>query len=330
MNILNKSEIDASQWKELSEDSSVASYFQTKECYDFYCSLSFMEPFAFGVSENNILKGVVCGYITANGGAVKRFFSRRAIIQGGPLLSDDISDEALEQLLKYVVKQLSKKAIYVEFRNNSDYSKYRNIFIKNGFEYSAHLNYIIDTQSDDFSKNISESKRRQIKKASVAGVQVVETNNIKDIKEFYAILEKLYTEKVRKPLFPMEFFEKLVSLPNGHLFVAKYNEQVISGMACVSLGAKTVYEWFVCGDKYQFNHVYPSVAVTFSAIEYAAKNGYDKFDFMGAGRPDENYGVREFKSKFGGKLVEYGRYLRVNNKILYFLGKTSIIVSGKT
>ena len=324
MNILTKSEIDVSQWEKLSEESSHITYFQTKECYDFYCSLSFLEPFAFGVSENDILKGVVCGYITANGGLVKRFFSRRAIIQGGPLLANDISDEALEQLLQHTVKQLKKKAIYIEFRNNSDYSKYRNVFVKNRFEYSAHLNYIIDTQSDDFSKNISESKRRQIKKASVAGVQVFKTSDISDIKEFYVILEKLYTEKVRKPFFPMEFFEKLVSLPNGHLFVAKYKGQVISGMACVSFGTKAVYEWFVCGDKYQFNHVYPSVTVTFNAIEYAAKNGYSAFDFMGAGKPDENYGVREFKEKFGGELVEYGRYICVNSNLLYKIGAKTI------
>jgi len=31
------------------------------------------------------------------------------------------------------------------------------------------------------------------------------------------------------------------------------------------------------------------------------------YDFGGAGKPDEPYGVRDFKAKFGGKLINYSR-----------------------
>ena len=46
------------------------------------------------------------------------------------------------------------------------------------------------------------------------------------------------------------------------------------------------------------------------SIDYACKNGIEKFDFMGAGSPDEDYGVRDFKAKFGGSLVEPGRFIQ--------------------
>ncbi|MFV0391858.1 MAG: hypothetical protein ACK5KP_08260 [Paludibacteraceae bacterium] len=100
MKIIKDNNIDSLKWQELIQKSSTTSFFQTKECYDFYCSLSFLEPFAFGVEKNNNLQGVICGYIVANGGKLKRFFSRRAIIHGGPLLVDDISDETLTELLQ--------------------------------------------------------------------------------------------------------------------------------------------------------------------------------------------------------------------------------------
>lgn len=45
---------------------------------------------------------------------------------------------------------------------------------------------------------------------------------------------------------------------------------------------------------------------------------------MGAGKPDEGYGVRDFKKKFGGMLVEDGRYLAVLNPVLYNVGKIGI------
>jgi len=64
-------------------------------------------------------------------------------------------------------------------------------------------------------------------------------------------------------------------------------------------------------------------------IDYAAKNGLKFFDFMGAGASDKDYGVRKFKSQFGGKLVEYGRFLRVYNKFLYSLGKIGLWVYQK-
>jgi lipid II:glycine glycyltransferase (peptidoglycan interpeptide bridge formation enzyme) len=45
---------------------------------------------------------------------------------------------------------------------------------------------------------------------------------------------------------------------------------------------------------------------------------------MGAGKPDEAYGVREFKARFGGEQVEYGRFLKINNHILYNIGKIAL------
>ena len=46
---------------------------------------------------------------------------------------------------------------------------------------------------------------------------------------------------------------------------------------------------------------------------------------MGAGAPgDGGYGVREFKAKFGGELVEYGRFKYICNKPLYAIGKLGV------
>ena len=45
---------------------------------------------------------------------------------------------------------------------------------------------------------------------------------------------------------------------------------------------------------------------------------------MGAGKPDDGYGVRDFKAKFGGQLVEHGRFLHVMNPLLYNIGKLGV------
>jgi lipid II:glycine glycyltransferase (peptidoglycan interpeptide bridge formation enzyme) len=319
------SEINRKEWGTLVEQSHTASFFQTGECYDFYASLSFLKPFVFGVSENDKLTGLLCGYIIADGNPIMQYFSKRAIAPGGLLLDKNISSKALKMLLDKAAGELQNKAIYIEIRNYNDYSVFQSSIESVGFSYQPHLNIQVDTSNADaiFSQ-LNESKRRQIKMAIKAGVFWLESTDTADIKDFYNCLSHLYKSKVKTPLFPLEFFEKLVKIPNGKLLVVKYNGKTIGGMACVVFAGNVLYEWFVCGDDRLLKELYPSVAATYAGIEYAAKNNISRFDFMGAGKPGSNYGVRNFKSKFGGELVENGRFLYLCNPFLYFIGKKII------
>jgi serine/alanine adding enzyme len=41
---------------------------------------------------------------------------------------------------------------------------------------------------------------------------------------------------------------------------------------------------------------------------------------MGMGSPQKPYGVRDFKTKFGGEVINFGRWQLINNKFRYQLG----------
>ncbi|MEI6754767.1 MAG: peptidoglycan bridge formation glycyltransferase FemA/FemB family protein [Paludibacter sp.] len=316
------SEIDKEQWNELMQISPTTTFFQTRECYDFYASLSFLKPFVFGVSENNKLVGVICGYIISEGNFIKRYFSRRAIVPGGALLEKNISPKVLNALLDCTIQVLNKKVIYIELRNFNDYGAFRQHIETSGFAYQSHFDIQVETNNEKvILQKLSESKRRQLKTSQNAGVEWIETKQYDDIKAFYKILVNLYRLKVKTPLFPLEFFEKLVEQPNGKLLVVKYKNQVIGGMACVILENKILYEWFVCGEERDEKDIFSSVVATWAGIDYAVKNMIPLFDFMGAGSPEKDYGVREFKRKFGGKMLEQGRFLFICKPILYKLGK---------
>lgn len=324
MRILNGQEIITDKWEQLYESSSFATYFQSPACYCFYKELSFLTPFAYAVEDNGEFKALVCGYLIAEEGFVKRFFSRRAIIPGGVLLANDISEEALELLLSELRTDLQKEAIYIELRNLHDYSAYKYTFQKAGFEYQFHLNYqlSIDNGVDVFS-NFSENRKRQIKQSLAEGIVCEKTDRMDDVRAFYSILRHTYSKKLKLPLFPFEFFETIVSKAYGSLLVVKSEDKILGGILCAGDG-KVLYEWFVCGDDGELPKVYPSVMATRAGIEYAVNNGYRMFDFMGAGKPDRKYGVRDFKARFGGKLVEHGRFLYICNPFLYFTGKIAI------
>ena len=321
----NIKDIDFGIWNELISNSSNSTFFQTQQCYRFYKSLSFMKPFVFSVFEDGITKGVIVGYIQQEKNPLKQLMTRRAIVPGGALLADDISDEALTKLLLKCRNELKKNAIYIEFRNFNDYSAHKNVFEKCGFKYNEHLNFHIDTSSEDvIQENLGKSRKRDIKTSLRDGAEFVENPSLDDVRSFYEILRQLYTTKVKTPLFPYEFFEKLFTSGLGIYRLVRYNGEIIGGTLCVGLKGKALYEWFACGKDGEFKNIFPSTMATFAGMEYGARNGYPLFDMMGAGKPDEGYGVREFKAKFGGKLVEHGRFVCVCRPLQYEIGKLGV------
>ena len=301
--------INQQQWRALVERSPHATWFQTPEAYRFYASISEMLPFAYGVSEEDRLVGVVVGYITQERCLLKQYFTRRAIIYGGPLLAEDISNEALTALLK-AIRRLGDKAIYVETRNFHDYSRWKSVFIANGFKYQSHLNFHVNTTSADLAQsNIGKHRWKYIRLSMRDGAKIIDTPTIDQVRAFYSILQDLYQTKVKTPLWSWEFFEQLYRVEHAKYILVELDGTIVGGTACVCLPGKAVYEWYACGLDNCRDDIRPLSVAIWGEMQYAAENGYPLFDFMGAGKPDEPYGVRDFKAEFGGELVEHGPLL---------------------
>lgn len=319
-------DIEKLQWSALVQKSDTATWFQTPEAYTFYASLpDELKPFVYGVSEDGQLSGIVVGYITQEKSRLKQFFTRRAIIIGGVLLDEHISDGALSALLSTTRKELHHKAIYIETRNFNDYSRWKDIFRTHGFAYQPHLNFHIDTSSLEIAQaNIGKHRWKYIRLSIRDGATMVKNPTIEQIREYYSVLSELYHDKVKTPLFSVEFFEKLYGMPNARFLLVEFEGKIIGGTICVSLPGKALYEWFVCGNDNYHKGIRPSSVATWYGMEYAATHNYPRFDLMGAGIPDKPYGVRDFKAEFGGKLVEYGRFLCICRPLLYKIGKMGV------
>ena len=329
--ITNINSIPVEQWNALLQSSSTRSFFQTRESYDLYASNpKFMKPFGLAVQEENQLKGVIIGYIQRDGGKLEQFFSRRAIINGGPMLADDISEQALLALLATCKTLLKGKAIYIECRNFNDYSQYKDIFEKAGFQYVPHLNFHVDTTSEEVvEKNMGKSRKRDIKVSLRDGAEIIENPTVEEVREFYKILDNLYKTKVKTPLYPLSFFEHLFMQPYSKFLLVRFDNRIVGGTVCVCLSGDAVYEWFACGEDGVHKNIHPSTVATYAGIRYSACAGYHHFDMMGAGKPDDGYGVRDFKAKFGGKLVEHGRFNHILNPLLYNIGCLGVKVMKK-
>ena len=141
-NIVINESINKQAWDRLLNESPTASWFQSYNCYQFYKKLDFLKPFAIAVADKDKILALVCGYVIADGGFVKRFMSRRAIVPGGVMISENSNSESVTKLLTVLSETISGTAIYTEFRNYYDYSALKEVFAKCGYNYKkAHLSH---------------------------------------------------------------------------------------------------------------------------------------------------------------------------------------------
>lgn len=314
--LANASEIDVNQWNTLENESTFSNVFHS---YDYFCFLQKVpgvHPFVFGISLQDELQGVIVGYILYTDIKFIKSITTRAIIHGAPLLAPAIAKEGIESLLLYLSEQL-KQTVYIECRNYFDLQTLHAHFIHCGYVYKEHLNFNIDcTNKQTIVENLDVNRKREIKSMAKQGFVCTEAANQEEVSELYTILQALYKNKLNIPVFNKQFFSTLFEQPFSKIFVVKKNQEIYGGIVCVH-DKNTLYEWFICGTKTP--KVSPQVLATWHAIEYANAHNFKSFDFMGAGKPNEYYGVREFKSRFGGDLVHYGRYVKIQKKVFYLL-----------
>ena len=327
--VLTYNEIKREEWSALVKTSATGTWFQTPEAYEFYASMpDLFKPFAFAVENDGELQGVCVGYVTVEKNALKRWLTRRAIIVGGPALADDCSEEEVGALIGAVREQLKQQAIYIETRNFNDYSKWKGAFWRAGFSYKKHLNFHVDCSDQEAMwERLSENRKRQIRKANGLAISGLAKSE-EEIREWYEILRELYRTKVKTPLWPVEFFLEAYKQGVGKFLLVRHEGKVIGGSMVVTDG-KCVYEWYECGLNAVYKEQYPSVLATWAGMTLAQETGCARYDMMGAGEPDVPYGVRDFKSEFGGEMVEHGRFLYITKPVLYKIGVLGVKILKK-
>lgn len=320
MEILTNHDIPVGIWNDFLKGNQFTSPFQTPGFYNLFNSVKGLSAEAVAIMVNDHILALAVVALQREPG-IKSFFSRRGIIYGGPLINSDYPD-ALAILLQQISLKLKRKVIYIETRNFSDYSNLKDTFLKSNYQYLPYVNFNVDARDlKSMSDAVSRSRLRQIKKAKKVFVTWEEAKNKDEVMLFYEILARLYKNKIRKPLPPADFFRNFFDSEMGKYLLVWYENKIIGGIMCPVLEGETIYEFYVCGLDDEYKEQYPSIMATWAAMEYANQNNIPLFDFMGAGKHNDQYGVRDFKARFGGQLVEYGRFIKINRPLLYKIGK---------
>lgn len=315
--------LDVIKWHEYVENHPQTNIFHTPDMFQVFEQTKGYEPELWAVVDTQ--SEVKCLFVPVRNtvlDGVFRYLSTRAVAYGSVLSTQESeSGSALASLLRSY--NLTKRDIlFTELRNQSDHGEIQSTLNQNGYIYEDHLNFIFDLTHplEELWKNIRSNARRNIRKAERSNVMIEEVDNGNNLLAAYQVLKNVYS-RIQVPLPDITMFEAGLELlrPKGMLKVllAKLGDKPIGTMTLLMHRGTMTY-WYT-GILREFASYRAGDLLVWHALKIGSQEGYQVFDFGGGGKPSEEYGVRDFKAKFGGDLVNYGRNIKIHAPFRYQL-----------
>jgi serine/alanine adding enzyme len=299
------------EWRRFVEEHPQGNIFHTPEMFQVFSRARGHQPDLWAaIEDGRVLALLLPVRITLMNGLLHHF-TTRAVVYGSVLCASGAKgQEALAMLLRTYKHQVNGSPLFTELRNLSDLNSIQPILQDNGFIHEGHLNFLIDLRRpvEEIWSGVHRNVRTNVRKARRMGVAIEEVTSLDKIPVAYALLAKVY-DRIQIPLAPLSLFEAAFETlyPQGMIkfFLARVENTYI-GTAIRLLYKGVIYAWYAGAIRDYASHKANDL-LNWHVLEWGAQNDFGCFDFGGAGKPDEDYGPRGFKAKFGGTLVNYGR-----------------------
>ena len=232
--------------------------------------------------------------------------------------------DGLSELIRQHDEKLGRKVLFTEIRPIQDRGIESETLLDASFESYDYLNYVVDLSVDEQTlwNNLSKSARKQIKKCQNKGVHLSRVAGPEAVQQMYQCVQSSYLRS-GIPLADIKLF--LASLEEFDeqcidIRLAKYEGRIVAGGITLKFGDR-VFAWY--GGAERVTGLSPFSLLTWDEIKCGNREGFRYYDFGGAGVPERPYGPREFKAKFGGELVNFGRYRKINSKFCFYAAETA-------
>lgn len=318
-------EPDRDKWSRFIREHPEGRIFQSPEMADLYKRVKRYKPVCVALADeaDNIAALVLAAIQTFKGGPVENM-TARSVVFAAPLLKEN-DETLLEMLLKAYDERIKREAIYSQFRNMWDQNgSHKAVFEKLGFRYEEHLDIHIDlTQSEeDLHSQVNKNRRHNIRRAAKKGISFKELTGPADRETVNEMIKNTY-KRINLPIPDDSFFHLLKDgsclEETVKYFGAMLDGEIISSRIVLCF-KDLVYDWW-SGTLDEHKTKYPNDLLLWNILLWGKEKGYKTFDFGGAGKPGIPYGVRDYKLKFGGILVNFGRYEKVHKPLMMSIGK---------
>jgi serine/alanine adding enzyme len=324
--------IDPTVWRSFVEQHPQGNIFHTPELFEVFSQARGHSTSTWAAldSSGEILALLLPVQITLFHGPLLRLLrplSSRAVAFGSVLCAPNTQGQAvLGELLKAYNRKMKNGPLFTEFRNLSDLREIHPVLGQNGFAYEDHLNFLIDLDRPvpGIWHEVNASARRNIKKAQRSGVLIEELIRPEEIPGAYAVLKEVY-KRIQVPLPDISLFQAAFTNlhPKGMLkiLLARVEGKIV-GVLCLLLYKGTIYYWYT-GTLREYASYRTADLLVWHILELGSCSGYKLFDFGGGGKPNKPYGVRDFKAKYGGTMVNFGRNINIHSPLRLKLSQTS-------
>ena len=266
-------------------------------------------------SDGNIVAMLTAVRVETMSGLASRIASR-SIFYCEPICdSTPAGLLALQKLVKRHDELNRGRILFSEIRPHENTDVQRPVLISRQYEFMDYLNYRVNlkTTIDKGWSSLSKSCRKQIRKCRNRDVEIVVETSPDSIDQMYELVQFSY-DRSGVPLADRELFHNALEILGNEIVEVRL--ALVDGQpaaAGIVLKFKDViYAWY--GGALRIAGLSPFAHLTWDEIESGIRDGFRYYDFGGAGWPNEEYGPREFKSKFGGELVRFGRYRRIDSR----------------
>ena len=333
-----RNSLDKKIWQEFVDQHPHGNIFHTPEMFQVFARTKGHRPTLWAAVDNadggnRPLALLLPVHVTLMDGPLHRF-TTRAIVYGGTLcVPGPYGEKALTRLLQFYRREAKGSALFTELRNLLDTSPLQPILNDNGFVYADHLNYLVDLNrpAEAVLQSVGQRTRKKIRHALRQGEVIVEEcSRHEQVAICYQLLQKTYVA-AQVPLADRSLFEAAYDILYPHGMVKFLLARIGDDYAAASVELiykDRIYGWYGGMDRAYSDYV-PNELLLWHIFRWGAENGYKVYDFGGAGKPDEKYGVRDFKAKFGGQLVCYGRNTYVHMPRLLRLSQSVYAVYRK-
>ncbi|HLF27801.1 MAG TPA: peptidoglycan bridge formation glycyltransferase FemA/FemB family protein [Anaerolineae bacterium] len=305
------------KWRNYVEQHPQGNIFHTPEMFQVFSRTKGYQPALLSATlrGDRVLALLSPVQITLGDGPLRRLRTR-AVAYGSVLYDPGPAGaSALTTLMHAYVHKTSAKLLFTELRNLADLSAARPVLARHGFAHEDHLTYLIDLDrpANEVWRALHKSGRKAIRRSVHRGVTVQELDDRSLLPAYYDLIRQTYA-RAQIPLADISLFEAvfdvLVSQGMAKMLLARVADDYVAA-SLELLYKDVIYSWYSGYDR-AFRYFYPNDILVWHILEWGATHGYRCYDFGGAGRPDQAYGVRNFKAKFGGQLVNLGRYTYVH------------------
>ncbi len=248
------------------------------------------------------------------GTSLTRKFTSRAVMFGEPLCyPNETSIEATRRLLEHHDSTVSRDVLFTEIRSLRKKISDCPILADSGYEPKSFCNYIVDLSlsQDDLWSKIGKQMRGNISRSQRRGI-VIETGNSRELVERARLQIQRSHRRSIVPTPRIDLFES-VQRHLGDVLqvrVATYEGADVAGTIGLAWNDR-FFSWF--GGTSRPSALHPFACIVWDEIKWAHDHGFRYYDFGGAGDVNCAYGPREFKSRFHGELVHYGRCCKVHS-----------------